>query len=65
MLELWSYELLWQIKVLNRFRFLTLCKFEFANAFGNKKKKVESKDFKTFEKVFENKEKAFYLHKIF
>lgn len=32
---------------------------------GTKKKKVESKDFKTFEKVFKTKEKTFYLHKIF
>lgn len=35
---------LWQIKVLNEF--LTLCKFEFANAFGNKTE-VELKDFKS------------------
>lgn len=40
-LDFWSYELLWQIKVLNKF--LALCKFE--NAFGNKTE-VESKDFK-------------------
>lgn len=37
MLDFWNYELLWQIKVLNRFWFLTLCKFELANAFGDKK----------------------------
>lgn len=39
-LDFWSFELLWQIKVLNGF--LTLCKSEFGNAFGNNAK-VESK----------------------